>query len=233
MRTIYEKELLQYFHSVIGYVFLAIFVLICGYFFLVSNLLTRSGDISDYFQKIVQIMIFLMPVLTMRSFSEEKRQRTDVLLYTKAARIRDIVLGKYLAAMTVFAAGLAVTTAFPLILAFCGSPQPLLTAGCFLGLLLLMGTFIAIGIFVSSLTENQIVAAVGTYLIIFIMWYSYGFGASVQNQSLLTLLNRISLMNLYYELVMGVLNPGSIVTMISVTAVFLFLTCISAGSRRK
>ena len=92
MRTIYEKELLQYFHSVIGYVFLAIFVLICGYFFLVSNLLTRSGDISDYFQKIVQIMIFLMPILTMRSFSEEKRQRTDVLLYTKAARIRDIVL---------------------------------------------------------------------------------------------------------------------------------------------
>jgi len=96
-----------------------------------------------------------------------------------------------------------------------------------------MGAFIAIGIFVSSLTENQIVAAVGTYLIIFVMWYSYGFGASVQNQAILRLLNRVSLMNLYYELVMGVLNPGSIVTLLSVAAVFLFLTCVAADSHRQ
>ena len=73
MKTIYEKELQQYFHSVIGYVFLAIFVLIGGYYFLVTNLLAGSGDIADFFQNIVQILIFLMPLLTMRSFSEERR----------------------------------------------------------------------------------------------------------------------------------------------------------------
>ena len=233
MKTIYEKELQQYFHSVIGYVFLAIFILISSYYFLVTNLLTRNGDISDWFQSIVQILIFLMPLLTMRSFSEEKRQKTDVLLYTKAIRSGEIVLGKFLAAMTVFAAGLAVTAAFPLILAHFGSSQPLLTCGCYLGLILLMGSFIAIGIFVSSLTENQIVAAVGTYLIIFIMWYSYGFGSTIQNQAVLKLLNRISLMNLYYELVMGILNPAGLTTMLSVIAVFLFLTCIAANSRRR
>ena len=233
MKTIYEKELQQYFHSVIGYVFLAIFILISSYYFLVTNLLTRNGDISDWFQSIVQILIFLMPLLTMRSFSEEKRQKTDVLLYTKAIRSGEIVLGKFLAAMTVFAAGLAVTAAFPLILAHFGSNQPLLTCGCYLGLILLMGSFIAIGIFVSSLTENQIVAAVGTYLIIFIMWYSYGFGSTIQNQAVLKLLNRISLMNLYYELVMGILNPAGLTTMLSVIAVFLFLTCIAANSRRR
>lgn len=232
MKTIYEKELVQYFHTVIGYVFLAIFVLIGGYYFLVSNLLPRSGDIADFFQNVVQILIFLMPLLTMRSFSEEKRQKTDILLYTKAVKSSSIVMGKFLAAMTVFLAGLAVTAVFPVILSFGGSRQYLLTAGCFLGLVLLMGIFIAAGIFVSSLTENQIVAAAGTYLIIFVIWYSYGFGSTIQNQALLKLLNRISLMNLYYELVTGVLNPGSVVTMASVIAVFLFLTCAVCDSRR-
>ena len=227
MKTIYEKELLQYFHSVIGYVFLAIFLMITGYYFLVSNLLQGNGDISVYFQHIVQMLIFLMPLLTMRSFSEERRQKTEILLYTKSSRIADIVLGKYLAAMTVFLAGLAVTAAFPVVLFRFGSSQGKLTAGCYIGLILLMGTFIAIGLFVSSLTENQIVAAVGTYLIIFLMWYSYGFGSSIQNQQLLRVLNRLSLMNLYYELVMGVLNPSGILVLISVTVVFLFLTGVS------
>lgn len=226
MKTIYKKELRQYFHSVIGYVFLAIFLLIGGYYFMVSNLLAGSGDIADFFQNIVQILIFLMPLLTMRSFSEEKRQKTEILLYTKARRIRDVVLGKYLAAMTVFGAGLFVTLAFPLILAACGSSQAALTAGCYMGLILLMGAFISIGMFVSSLTDNQIVAAAGTYLILFLMWYSYGFGSTVQNQALLRLLNRISLMNLYYELVMGVLNPSGILTLVSVSVIFLFLTCV-------
>ena len=226
MKTIYEKELQQYFHSVIGYVFLAIFVLIGGYYFLVTNLLAGSGDIADFFQNIVQILIFLMPLLTMRSFSEERRQKTEILLYTRTEHVSDIVLGKFLAAMTVFLSGLAVTGVFPVVLSVYGNTQAALTAGCYTGLILLMGAFIAIGIFVSSLTENQIVAAAGTYLIIFVMWYSYGFGSTIQNQELLRLLNRLSLMNLYYELVMGILNPSGIAVLLSVTAVFLYLTCV-------
>ena len=233
MKTIYEKELLQYFHSVIGYIFLAIFLLISGYYFLVTNLLSGNGDISDYFQNIIQILIFLMPLLTMRSFSEERRQKTEILLYTKTAHISDIVLGKFFAAMTVFLAGLAVTAAFPVVLAVCGSSQPALTTGCYAGMILLMGAFIAIGLFVSSLTENQIVAAAGTYMIIFLMWYSYGFGSGIQNQALLRLLNRLSLMNLYYELVMGVLNPSGIAVLLSVTVIFLYLTCVFLEKLKK
>ena len=226
MKTIFEKELLQYFHSVIGYIFLAISVLISGYYFLVSNLLVRSGDISDYFRSTVQIMIFLMPLLTMRSFSEEKRQKTDILLSIRVRRSADIVLGKFLAALVMYLIGTLLTLAFPAILSAYGSTQRALTVGGYLGMILLMADFIAIGLFVSSLTDNQIVAAAGTYMILFLAWYSYGFGSNLQNQKLLTVLNRLSLMNRYNELIMGVLNPAGIAVMLSVMAAFLFLTCV-------
>lgn len=224
MKAIYQKEMRQYFHSVIGYVFLAIFVFINSYYFLLQNLLTHSGDITDYFQATILLMMFLMPLLTMRSFAEEKKQRTDLLLYTMPIRETEIVAGKFLAAESVFLTGLAVTLAFPVILAVCGSTQWLITLGNYFGIILLMSAFIAIGIFVSALTENQIVAATASYVIIFALWYSYGLGSTIQNQVVLTVFNRLSMMGVYQELVMGILNPASIFLILSVTFIFLFLT---------
>ena len=141
MKAIYWKEMRQYFHSVIGYVFLAIFVLINSYYFFLQNLLNRSGDITDYFQSTITIMMFLMPMLTMRSFSEEKKQRTDMLLLTMPIRREDIVLGKFFAAESVFLLGLAVTLVFPAILALCGSAQLWITVGNYIGIILLMSVF--------------------------------------------------------------------------------------------
>ena len=160
MSAVYRKEMRQYFHSVIGYVFLAIFLFINAFYFLLQNLLTRSGDITDYFQATITLEMFLMPMLTMRSFSEEKKQKTDLLLYTMPVDCGHVVLAKFLAAESMFLLGLAVTLAFPVILALCGSVQVWITLGNYIGIILLMSTFIAIGIFVSALTENQIVSAV-------------------------------------------------------------------------
>ena len=224
MKAIYFKEMRQYFHSVIGYVFLAIFVLINSYYFFLQNLLNRSGDITDYFQSTITIMMFLMPMLTMRSFSEEKKQRTDMLLLTMPIRREHIVLGKFLAAETVFLLGLAVTLVFPVILALCGSAQ--------LCIILLMSVFIAVGIFISALTENQIVSAIVTYVIIFAMWYSYGLGSTIQNQAVLSLLNSLSLMGTYHEIVMGILNPAGIAMEVCMIGVFLFLTVVAVGKKR-
>ena len=85
MKAVYRKEMRQYFHSVIGYVFLAIFVFINAFYFLLQNLLTRSGDITDYFRATITLEMFLMPMLTMRSFSAEKKQKTDLLSFTFSA----------------------------------------------------------------------------------------------------------------------------------------------------
>ena len=183
MRAVYRKEMRQYFHTPVGYVFLAIFLFINAFYFLLQNLLTRSGDITDYFQSAVSLEMFLIPMLTMRSFAEERKQRTDVFLLTMPVDCREIVLGKFLAAESVLLAGLGATLAFPVILALCGSVQPMITLGNYLGILLLLSAFIAVGLFASALSENQIVAAVLSYVIIFLLWYSYGLGSAVQSEA--------------------------------------------------
>lgn len=232
MKAIYRKEMRQYFHSPVGYVFLAIFIFINAFYFLLQNLLTRSGDITDYFQATVTLEMFLIPMLTMRSLSEEKKQRTDVFLYTMPVNRHEIVLGKFLAAESVFFMGLGVTLAFPVILAACGSVQLWITVGNYLGIALLMSAFIAVGIFASALSENQIVAAILSYVIIFLLWYSYGLGSAIQNETLLTLLNSVSVMRLYSETVMGVLNPAGILLDVVIAFVFLFLTVFVMQKKR-
>lgn len=232
MKAIYRKEMRQYFHSPIGYVFLAIFVFINAFYFLLQNLLPRSGDITDYFQAVITLEMFLIPMLTMRSFAEEKKQRTDIFLLTMPVHRRDIVLGKFLAAESVFLIGLAATLVFPLLLAACGSTQLWITIGNYVGILLLMSAFIAVGLFASALSENQIVAAVLSYIMIFLLWYSYGLGAVVQNEALILFINHISIMRLYNELVMGVFNPAGIVLYAAISFIFLFLTTFALQRKR-
>lgn len=232
MKAVYRKEMRQYFHSVIDYVFLAIFVFINAFYFLLQNLLTRSGDITDYFRATITLEMFLMPMLTMRSFSEEKKQKTDLLLYTVPVDCSQVVLAKFLAAETMFLLGLAVTVAFPVILAMCGSVQIWITIGNYIGIILLMSSFIAIGIFVSTLTENQIVSAIISYVLIFALWYSYGLGSAIQNPMLLQLLNKLSLMQMYYELALGILNPAGIALNLAITASFLLLTTAVVRGKR-
>ena len=232
MKAVYRKEMRQYFHSVIGYVFLAIFVFINAFYFLLQNLLTRSGDITDYFRATITLEMFLMPMLTMRSFSEEKKQKTDLLLYTVPVDCSQVVLAKFLAAETMFLLGLAVTVAFPVILAMCGSVQIWITLGNYIGIILLMSSFIAIGIFVSTLTEHQIVSAIISYVLIFALWYSYGLGSAIQNPMLLQLLNKLSLMQMYYELALGILNSAGIALNLAITASFLLLTTAVVRGKR-
>lgn len=232
MRAVYRKEMRQYFHSVIGYVFLAIFLFINAFYFLLQNLMPRSGDITDYFQATITLEMFLMPMLTMRSFSEEKRQKTDLLLYTMPVDTKHVVLGKFLAAESVLLLGLIVTLAFPVILALCGSVQIWMTVGNYVGILLLMSAFIAIGMFVSAMTENQIVSAILSYVLIFALWYSYGLGSAIQNPVLLALFTRLSMMQMYYELALGILNPAGIALNLAVTAAFLLLTTAVLRGKR-
>ena len=117
-------------------------------------------------------------------------------------------------------------------LALFGSVQVWITLGNDIGIILLMSTFIAIGIFVSALTENQIVSAIISYVLIFALWYSYGLGSAIQNPVLLALFNKLSLMQMYYELALRILNPAAIALNLAITVIFLLLTTAVVRGKR-
>ena len=174
MLAVYKKELKSYFTSVIGWVFIAFFLILVGLYFMVYNLMNGYTDFSPVFSGVELFFILLLvPVLTMRIIAEENRQKTDQLLYTSPVSITKIILGKYLALITLFGIAMLVVCLYPLILS--GLVKQVATGteavdfaiayGSILGFFLLGAAYIAIGMFISSLTESQVIAAVASGVI--------------------------------------------------------------------
>ena len=169
MKAIYKREIKMYFSSMIGYVFIAFFVLITAVYFSLQNILSLSPDFQYVFSSVIMMFLILAPMLTMRLLSEEKKQRTDQLLLTSPVSIPAIVLGKYLAAVTVFLISLVITGIFPVILSFFGTVAVAQILGSYIGFFLLGSAFIAVGLWISSITDNQIVSAVATFVAVFLL----------------------------------------------------------------
>lgn len=162
MTTLLNKELKSYFTSPIGYVFMCFFLLIFGLYFTAMNVANQNGDYTYVISSLSNMLLFTVPILTMRLLSEERKNRTDQLLITAPITVSSIVLGKYLAAVLLLLITLAITFIHPLLLMTVGT-IPLTSILCsYLGFFLLGCTLISIGLFISALTENQIVAAIGT-----------------------------------------------------------------------
>ena len=169
MKAIYKREIKMYFNSMIGYVFIAFFVLITAIYFSIQNIMTLSPDFQNILSNVIMMFLILGPMLTMRLLSEEKNKKTDQLLLTAPVSIPSIVLGKYFAAVTVFLISLLITGIFPVILAFFGTVAVAQIIGTYIGFFLLGSAFIAVGLWVSSITDNQIVSAVATFAAIFLL----------------------------------------------------------------
>ena len=169
MKAIYKREIKMYFNSMIGYVFIAFFVLITAVYFSIQNILSLSPDFQYVFSSVIMMFLILGPMLTMRLLSEEKKQKTDQLLLTSPVSIPSIVLGKYFAAVTVFLISLVITGIFPIILSFFGTVAVAQILGTYIGFFLLGSSFIAVGLWISSITDNQIVSAVATFVAIFLL----------------------------------------------------------------
>lgn len=232
MRAVLKKELKQFFHSMAGYVFLAIFLLLGGYYFTVGNLLSGNGDIRIFFSSIITIVMFLIPMLTMRSFSEERKMRTDQLLMASPISFFKIVIGKYLAVLTVFMAGMAVTLSYVVILAVFGQFDVMVVVGNYVGMLVAASAFIAIGLFLSALTENQVVAGVLSYSILMGLWLVGMVGGFMAKGPLRTVVGYLSLSNQFREFAMGIFSASSVVYYLSLTLLFLFLTTLLLEARR-
>jgi len=170
MLAVYRRELRAYFSSATGFVFMGFFLLLSGFFFAMINLFNASPNYNSVLSEITFIFLIVVPILTMRLMSEEARQKTDQLLLTSPLRLSDIVLGKYLAAVTVFLMTLAVTCIYPIILSFFGKLAVWEIVGGYIGFFLLGSSFISIGLFISSLTDNQVIAAVATFTALILIW---------------------------------------------------------------
>lgn len=247
---VFKKEMRLYFASPIAWVIITIFLLIAGYFFYsifaffslasmqaaMNPAMARDLNVTDsvlrpLFSNISVILLLLMPLITMRLFAEERRSGTIELLLTYPVRDGAVLLGKYGAALAVYALMLALTLVYPaLVLAFARLEWgPLLTG--YLGLVLMGATFLAVGVFASSLTENQIVASVTTFGVLLIFWV-IGWSADYAGGTWGRVLSHLSLVEHFDSFARGVLDTRDILYYVNFTVLALFLTMRSLEARR-
>ena len=162
MKAIYKRELNSYFHTMIGYVFIAFLVAYAGVYFMAYNLNYGYPYFSYVLTGILFVLLIAVPVLTMRSFAEDRKNKTDQLLLTSPVSLSKVVLGKYLAMVTILMVPCVIYLIFPLIIKSQGTAY-ILTDYLSILMFFLMGcVYISIGMFISSLTESTIIAAIGT-----------------------------------------------------------------------
>ena len=170
MFAIFKRELRAYFQTPIGYLFMGLFLLLTGVFYTFDNLLSGRSQYTGFLSSVLMIYLFAIPLLTMRLFSEEKRQKTDQLLLTCPVSITGIVVGKFLAALAVYLGTILVTVAYAVVIAVYGDLQASETFGSYLGFLFLGACYISVGIFVSAGTENQLTAGLVCFFTLFFIW---------------------------------------------------------------
>lgn len=223
MLAILKREFKSYFTSPIGYVCLAVFVAFEGFYF---SILYSAGypDVSYVFSGMFTIALFIIPILTMRLLSEDKRQKVDQALLTAPVELWSIALGKFLAALSVFALGFSPTLIYQLILQAISTPDWLVFFGNYLGMILMGASLISLGLFISSLTESQVVSAVGSFAVSLAL-LSLDSLSSVANSSIVdSIVSWISFSARYSAFVSGTFDFTNLIFFVSFTAVFLFLT---------
>jgi ABC-2 type transport system permease protein len=232
MIAIIKRELGAYFSSPIGYVYLGVFYLLTGYFFFAGVLYSNSTDMSPVFQVMINIVMFLTPILTMRLMSEDLRHRTDQALLTAPLSLGAIVAGKFLAAALVYTAGVSMTLVYSVVVEVMSQVNWPMVWGSYIAILLLGFAFIAIGQFISSLTENQAISAIGCFAVVLFVILMDALVDVVPQPLLRTILQGMSFMNRYTPITNGILGIANLVFFISICGVFLFLTTRVLEKRR-
>ena len=232
MRAILKRELRAYFLTPLGYVIIAVMYFFTAYYFFTYNLYSNTTNTSTLFAMLFSVALFLVPPLTMRLLSEERRVKTEQTLLTAPVSRLAIVLGKYAAALLLYLLAISGTLVMALVLQVYSQPDWPVVFGNFIGLSLVGASLIAICLFISSFTENQVMAAVG------------GFGASlflilmdalyyvVQNRLLRALLFQLSFNGRYKNFTIGIVDVSDLCFFISIAGLFLALSVAVLERRR-
>lgn len=232
MLTIYKRELSSFYHSMIGYLYVAVMLLFIGFYFMSWNLFNGYPQFTSVLLSISVVSLFTIPILTMRSLADERKSRTDQLLFTAPITLPQIVIGKYLAMVTVALVPMLISCVCPLIINSYGASNLRSDYSCIFAFFLMTCVFIAIGLFISSLTESQLIAAVLTFavLLLIYLWSSLlGFLPDAIENALMAFS--------YYDIfsnfgTYNVFDLGGIFLYLSTVVLFIFLTVQVLQKRR-
>ena len=220
MLAVFKKELKSYFLSPIGYVAIGLFLLVFSLFFYLTTIYQRAIDMGNlYFNTARYGLLVIVPIITMRMFAEERKNGTEQLLLTSPRSITGIVLGKFLAAVTLTIIILAFSFIYYIILCFFKAPNLVTTLTSMLGFLLVAMAAIALGMFISTLTEHQVVAAILTVVVLFI-------------PNVTGTLNIINLMDSYQKFPAGLISFTELTTLIAFMIMFILFTIIIMQRRK-
>lgn len=233
MLAIYKREMLSYFTSPIGYVFMGVFLAVSGFIFSLATLQQGvDSDVGTYFTIMLFVFVVVIPLLTMKSFSEERRSRTEQLLLTSPVSLFGMVFGKFLAAYTMFAITYIASCFNYIALYKFGNPNTGQLVGYSIAILLIGAAFVSVGIFISSLTENQIIAAIGTIAVILIFLLASFLNQYIDVYAIRAVLSWISVYSRFGNFTHGVFDFNAVLYYFSIAGVFLFLTVRIYEKRR-
>jgi len=234
MIAIFKREFRSFFTTPIGYVVMAILFFFSGYFFYAYNLVSGSTNLTSVYTNLFTVVVLVvLPILTMRSFSEEKRQKTDQALFTSPVSLTGIVVGKFLAAMALFAISLSVTLIYAVVIATKAVPDWPVVFGNYFGMMLLAGLIIAAGLFFSSLTESQFIAALVTFAFSFmLMMIDQAATFLAATPWLANAVSFLSVFTRYTGFTQGVIYYDNIFFFLSMQVLFLFLTVRVLDTKR-
>lgn len=232
MKAIIKRELSAYFRSPVGYVFCAVYLFFSALYFRAVLIDMQSAQFPQVYSGMLNVNLLILPVLTMRLFSEERRLKTDQVLITSPVSIFSLVMGKFLSALAVYAGCTLFTLVYAAVFSLFTKPGWALIIGNIAGAILFGAAFIALGMFISSLTESQVVAAIGTFFISTIFILLDVLPVLITNQTALKIIKWISFVGRYTPFTEGLLDFSSIVFFLSATALFIFLTARTVERRR-
>lgn len=232
MGAIFRREVLSYFTSPIGYIFLAAFYASSAVIFSLNSLEQGSTQLDNLFAQLMIILIVLIPILTMRTMSEEKKNKTDQCLLTAPVSLFGIVAGKFLAALLIYVLGVAITVVYAIVVSAFSTPDWNVIVGNIVGLVLLGAAFIAVGIFCSSFTENQVVSAVTSFIVMIVLYLFSTIGNLIPVEFISKIFSRLSFLERYYGFTYGLFDLSNALFFVSAVVVFLFLTVRVLEKRR-
>lgn len=232
MLAIMKRELLSYFTSPLGYVFVAVFYLFSGVFLYLFTLYSQSADMSSVYIGMFFVMLIMIPILTMRLMAEENRQKTDQLLLTSPVSLTRLVMGKFLSAFSILVMCVLIFVVYGIVLSCFVDMNWAIIWGNIVGMLLLGSLCVSSGLFISTLTENQMIAAVGSIGLNIAFILVDSFASVMPFKFLQDVFYSLSFYSRYSEFTLGIFSLSNVFFFVSVTFVFLFLTVRVLEKRR-
>lgn len=233
--SIFKRELRSYFSSPIGFVFIIFYLLVSNAFFFFVQDFFKQGQVSmrGYFAAMPWVFLFFVPAITMRLWAEEKKMGTVELLLTMPIREWEVVMGKFLASFAFLAITLLCSLTIPLTLVYLGKPDVGVLIGSYVGALFLGSAYLAIGLFISSLTENQVVAFIISLAVIFVLLL-IGIAPIYMNAlgSIVAVCEYVSLLSHFNNVTRGVIDSRDVVYYVSVIVLFLYLNVKNIEARK-